>query len=154
MNDIPTPPPAFLEQYKAYLQDLSNTDARYTTLNGFHLSIITALLGILALTKPGEGLTDLQPILRVVVPLFAFLLCCIWFQPSCPMGRFSGQSFRFFASSSSVVALFSVFQRERELIQNGRTRWVLENEERIPLLLILPFLIILLYAFLKLMRWI
>src|SRR5437762_11925602 len=81
MNTTPTPTPvpkASVEQYKAYLQDLGNVGTRYTTSNSFYLSVLTALLGILSLMKPGQGLADLQDILRLAVPLFATGLCFVW----------------------------------------------------------------------------
>src|SRR6266478_8489083 len=100
MNDKPTPasprpqrppptpppaatasnPPAILEQYKAYLQDVGNIGTRYTTSNAFYMSVITALLGILALTKLGEGLAELKTILGLAVPAFAIMLCWLWSQ--------------------------------------------------------------------------
>ncbi len=70
--ELPAPS---IEQYKAYLGDLGNIGTRRFTSNGFYLSVITALLGVLALAKPGDGFTDLQPTLRLAVPIFAILVC-------------------------------------------------------------------------------
>jgi hypothetical protein len=161
MNAIPTSPPTppavptpTIEQYTAYLQDLGNNGTRYTTANGFYLSIITALLGILALTKPGVDLTDLQAILRLAVPLFACLLCWVWFQTVLFYRTLFRTKFRVLREFEQRGGLFPAFERERELIQSGGARWLLENEERIPLLLALPFLIILVYVILKLLKWI
>ncbi len=44
-----------LDQYKAYLDDLGNIGTRYTTANGFYVSIVSALLAILALAQKGEA---------------------------------------------------------------------------------------------------
>jgi len=49
---------------------------------------------------------------------------------------------------------FPAFERERELFQSAGARWLLENEERIPVLLAAPFLVLLVYAVLKLLQWI
>ncbi len=37
------------EQYKAYLQDLGNIDARHETARGFYITVLSALLSFLAL---------------------------------------------------------------------------------------------------------
>ena len=73
-------PASLLDQYQAYLGDLGNFGMRYTTANGFYLSVITALLGILALAKPGQNLSGLSSVLLVVLPFFACLVCGVWFR--------------------------------------------------------------------------
>ena len=70
-NAPAAPSPVTLDQWKAYLQDLGNIGTRYTTSNGFYLSIITALLAILSLTRAGESLMTAQGVLRIAVPAFA-----------------------------------------------------------------------------------
>jgi hypothetical protein len=44
----------WMDQYKAYLADLGNVGSRYATANGFYLSIISALLGVLAPDGVGQ----------------------------------------------------------------------------------------------------
>ena len=56
-----------LEQYKAYLTDLGNVGTRYATANGFYVSIVSALLAILALAKKGEALARIDVLLYIVV---------------------------------------------------------------------------------------
>src|SRR5690242_5797434 len=67
-----------LDQYKAYLADLGNLGTRYTTMNGFYTSIVSALLGILALAKRGESLANSEFLLYIVIPIFACFLCFVW----------------------------------------------------------------------------
>jgi hypothetical protein len=81
MNGGPSGDPQaqlLLEQYKAYLADLGYIGTRYTTANGFYVSIISALLAVLALAKKGEALARIDVLLYAVVPIFACLLCMIW----------------------------------------------------------------------------
>jgi hypothetical protein len=45
-----------LEQYKSLVDDVGNIGTRYATANGFYLSVVTALLGVLAYTGTGKPL--------------------------------------------------------------------------------------------------
>ena len=83
----PAPPPAaaptytteqWLDQYKAYLADLGNVGSRYATANGFYLSVISALLGILALTESSKLLGTVPRSTLWVVCLFASVICIVW----------------------------------------------------------------------------
>jgi hypothetical protein len=67
-----------LDQYKAYLEDLGNFGSRYTTSNGFYLSVITALLGILAFTKAGAAFEGSRSYLGLAISVFAILVCLVW----------------------------------------------------------------------------
>jgi hypothetical protein len=146
----PVPNNNALEQYKAYLQDLGNIGTRFTTMNGFYLSVITALLGILALTKAGEGLMDLKTILRLAVPLFASLICWIWSREIKFYRKIFFVKFQILRELEQYGGLFPSFAREKELFQQGAAGWLLENEVRVALFLALPFMAIFLYTFLKL----
>lgn len=136
----PPRPAATVEQYKAYLQDLGNIGTRYATSNGFYLSVITALLGILSLTNRGQGLSDLQTILRLTVPAFAIELCFVWHQTVLFYRAIFDAKFRVLREIETDGHLFPAYNREKELFTGPR--WLIENEARIPLYLALPFAII------------
>jgi hypothetical protein len=72
----------YLEQYKAYLDDLGNIGTRYATVQGFYVSVISALLGILALTESSKESAKLFGALPtptlLVVCVFSSVLCVVW----------------------------------------------------------------------------
>jgi hypothetical protein len=69
----------YIEQYKAYLADLGNIGTRYATVQGFYVSVITALLGLLALTETSTKLLGKLPTSTlVVVSIFSIVLCFVW----------------------------------------------------------------------------
>jgi len=77
------PEPAFtttdyLEQYKAYLGDLGNVGSRYATSNGFFVSVLSALLTVLALAEHGKVLGEIPKPTLWVVCLFSCVLCLVW----------------------------------------------------------------------------
>ncbi len=146
MSIQPTQPPgspALLEQYKAYLQDLGNIGTRYTTSNSFYLSIISAFLGILALTKPSDSLTDLQTILRFAVPFFACLLCLTWAKTLVFYNELFRVKFDVLGELEQRGGLVPVYTREEDLLHSRRVGRILKNEHLIPLVLAVPFLFIL-----------
>ena len=67
-----------LEQYKAYMGDLGNIGTRYATVQGFYVSVITALLSVLALAEANKVFGQLPTSTLVVVCLFAIALCIVW----------------------------------------------------------------------------
>ena len=67
-----------LEQYKAYISDLGNIGTRYATVQGFYVSVIVALLSVLALAESSKLLGQIQTSTLVVVCLFSVVLCLVW----------------------------------------------------------------------------
>jgi hypothetical protein len=72
----------YMEQYKAYLADLGNIGTRYATVQGFYISVISGLLGILALTessKEGQKVFSALPTpTLIIVCVFCCVLCGVW----------------------------------------------------------------------------
>jgi hypothetical protein len=134
-------PKDILEQYKAYLQDLGNIGTRYTTSNAFYLSIITALLGLLALTKPGEGLADLKMVLGLAVPAFAIILCGVWYKAVAFYKALFKIKFDVLRDLEDLAGLHNAFRREEKYFL--ARPWLLRTERNVPVLLALPFVLIL-----------
>lgn len=67
-----------LEQYKAYLADLGNVGTRYATLQGFYVSVIAALLTLLALADTNKLFFKIETNELIVVCVFSIVLCIIW----------------------------------------------------------------------------
>jgi hypothetical protein len=133
-----------LEEYKAYLGDLGNIGARYATANGFYVSIVSALLAILALAKKGEVLAKMDVLLYIVVPIFASLLCMIWRESMKSYSSLFKRKFDVLREMETELALFKPFTREEELPRSGRR--MIKNDEWIPVILAIPFGAVFLYG--------
>ncbi len=68
-----------LEQYKASLQDLGNIGSRHETARGFYLSVLTALLAVLALADQEKILYAVGGHLLLVVGIAGMAVCALWF---------------------------------------------------------------------------
>jgi len=134
---VPQNPASTLEQYKAYLQDLGNLGTRSTTSNSFFLSILSALLGLLTLMKPSEGVSDLRTPLRVAVPLFALGLCCMWRQTIQFYDTMFKVKFDVLRELERHGSLYPIFEREKNLL--WPRPWLRKYEHWIPVFLALPF---------------
>ena len=130
-----------LEQYKSYVADLGNIGSRYATANGFYLSIISALIAFIALTKKGESFETLRTAIQILVPLFAVLLCGVWFLTM----RVYSSVFRAKFSvlrAMEVRLAFPTYESEDKKLREYGPR-LISIERWVPLILSLPFLVVL-----------
>jgi hypothetical protein len=146
MSDGPSGNPSIqllLDQYKAYLGDLGNIGTRYTTANGFYVSVVSALLAILALGKRGEALAKIDVLLYIVIPIFACLLCMIWRESMKSYSSLFQRKFEVLREMERRLP-FQPFTREETLPRSGRR--MIKNDEWIPVILAAPFAAVLLYG--------
>lgn len=131
-------PPSILDQYKAYLSDVGNIGTRYTTTNSLYVSVVTALLGILAFAKAGEALASMGAYLGLAVSAFAIFICVAWSRSIAAYRTLFKTKFIVLHEMEQQGNLFPIFKREDEL-REGRS--LLENDGLIPRLLSIPFLV-------------
>jgi hypothetical protein len=143
----------YIEQYKAYLEDLGNIGTRYATSNGFYLSVVTALLGILAYTTAGGAFLSSQAYLAVAVPAFALVVCLIWWQTIAYYDNLFAAKFKILREIEEAGQLFPIYEREYKFIKQRRPpHSMLGNDRLVPLLLSVLFLVISLYLLCRLHR--
>lgn len=141
----PPAPPSMLDQYKSYLTDVGNIGTRYTTTNSLYVSVITALLGILAFAKAGETLASTGAYLGLAVSGFAILVCVAWSRSIVAYRNLFRTKFLVLQEMEQQGNLFPIFSREDKL-REGRS--LLQNDALIPRLLSAPFLVaFILFAF-------
>lgn len=68
-----------MEQYKAHMQDLASIGSRHETARGFYLSVVTALLAVLALADKDKILFGLGEELLRVVGIAGMAISALWF---------------------------------------------------------------------------
>ena len=146
----PTVPPAtappYLAQYQAYLGDLGNIGTRYATSNGFYLSVVTALLGILAYTTQGGAFLTSQAYLAIAVPAFAIVVSAIWWQTIAYYDNLFAAKFKVLCEIEKEGQFFPMYQHEYKFIKDGkRPHSMLANDRLVPLVLIIAFSAVLIY---------
>lgn len=73
----PVPNPQVIEQYKAKLTDLGNLGTRQTAMTTYYVSILSALLGVLAFKDRALSAVDPTIVLAVCAP--GVLVSMLWF---------------------------------------------------------------------------
>jgi len=140
----PVPPQAVLEQYKAKLADLGNLGSRQTAMTTYYVSILSALLGILAFKD--RGLSAIDPVIVIMVGAGGMLVSVLWFFGI----SFFRDLFRVKLKMLEQIEEsmpFETFKLEyRELIQSRRDGW-LRVERLVPAIFGALFLMLLIARF-------
>jgi hypothetical protein len=148
MEERPDEPTILLEFYKAYLADLGNIGTRYSTQNGFYVSIISALLALLALANKGGVYEPMTKILGIAVPAFACLLSFVWWES---MNSYNGIFWTKFdvlrEMEKQLLPNLNIhpFELERDEKFKHPGKRVIKNDEWIPLILAIPFVVIFIF---------
>jgi hypothetical protein len=141
MPEVQTPSPSTIaDQYKSYMGDVANIGTRYTTTNTFYLSVVTALLGILALAKKDEIFEGSKVYLGLVVSTFAILTCISWWRTIGFYAKLFAIKFEVLRQMEKEGNLFPIFHREDDLRKGDA---LLRKDRMIPVLLSVPFLVML-----------
>ena len=138
------PDTTLLEQYKSYVGDLGNIGSRYTTTNGFYLSIVSALIAFIGFTRKEESLETLRGWIYIAVPIFAILLCLVW---HLTMKFYSGLfKVKFDVLREMEQRLpFPTYETEDRLLRERKSR-LISIEKWVPAILSLPFVIVLAFG--------
>jgi hypothetical protein len=128
-----------LEQYKTYIGDLGNIGTRYATVQGFYVSVIAALISVLALAESNKILSQLQTSTLVVVCLFAFVLCIVWAWTIRFYGRLFRAKFRVLKALEDNLA-YNCYDVEYKLLEPKP--FLMKIEGHIPVVLSLFFIVL------------
>ena len=117
MSEQKLNPDTILDQYKAYLSDLGNFGSRYDTTKGFFLSVVTVLLGVLALAKKDDVFQGSGAYLGLVVSAFAIFVCIAWNHTINSYSTHFKVKFDILREMEQVGTLFPIFKKEEEKLR-------------------------------------
>ncbi len=123
-----------LEQYKAVIGDIGNIGTRYTTANRFYLSVVSAFVGVLALTESGKPPEELNLALVLVVSVFAMVICYIWTKTVGFYRALFGAKLQILGEMEKGLS-FPAYTREFEIMKASGVAPLTENERKVPLIL-------------------
>ena len=75
--EVPLASPQAIEQYKAKLSDLGNLGARQTSMTTYYVTIVSALIGLLALKE--RSLFEMEATALFMVCGAGLMICLLWF---------------------------------------------------------------------------
>lgn len=127
-----------LEQYKIYVADVGNIGTRYAATNVFYLSVITALLTLLALAGADKPLAKIGGVLFFAISFSAILICWVWLKTIDFYSVLFGAKFDVLREIEKSLD-FKIYAREREILLARKVEWLTKNERRVPALLMWLF---------------
>jgi hypothetical protein len=131
-----------LEQYKSLVGDVGNVGTRYATANGFYLSVLTALLGVVAYAGAAKPFEDISLPVIFLVAVFAIAICWIWAETIRFYGKLFGGKFAILKELETELAV-RVYQREdKEVYVTRGATPLTKNEVKVPIFLGCFFLVI------------
>ena len=112
----------FMEQYKAYLEDIGRIGERYESSKNFYVSLITALFTFLALAGKDK------PVFALTLPFIALVafvgagLCGVWIAHTRSVTALFRFKFRILGEIEEKASLHPAFKKE--------TEWLFQPELR------------------------
>lgn len=129
------------ELYKAYLNDVANIGSRYATANGFYLSVVSALVAVLALTEVNKPFAAVRIEIVLLVCAFAVVVCWIWRKTVEFFGDLFFAKFEVLREMEKQLA-FPIFERERAILKSRNVEWLTTNERRVPIVFTWFFIVV------------
>ena len=129
-----------LEQYKSLVGDVGNVGVRYATANGFYLSVLTALMGVLAYVGTGKAIDEVPYPVVILVALFARIICWIWGKTIAFYGRLFLAKFSLLKKLETELEVATkVYTEETDLVYKDKDGHPLPgltaHEARVPRIL-------------------
>lgn len=118
----PAPSPHSLEQYKVKLSDLGNLGSRQTAMTTYYVSIVSALLGVLAFKE--KALAQIDTLVLFMVCGAGIAVCTLWFYSLTFFRALFRAKLRVLEEIEQSLP-HQTFKREFELMrQSGISSWV------------------------------
>jgi hypothetical protein len=128
-------PDTLIEQYKAYVADVGNIGSRYTTAQSFYLSVVSALIGVVAFFAKDADALRRYAWVAAPVMCFIALICFVWWRTLSFYQKLFGAKFAVLKKMEATGGLFKVFEEEwAELVARGSPTLV-QDEKWIPLII-------------------
>lgn len=124
-----------LDQWKSLVGDVGNIGTRYATANGFYLSVITALLALLAYVGTGKVFEAATYPVIALVAVFAMVVCWIWRKTIEFYGALFGAKFAVLKILEERLPVRVYMLEERELYVTRKAGYLTVHEALVPRLL-------------------
>jgi len=122
-----------LEQYKSLVADVGNVGTRYATANGFYVSVVTLLLGVMAYAGAGKALDEVSYPVLFIVAVFAVAVCWIWRKTVVFYGHLFAGKFEVLKTLEKELPV-PVYALEHKAVYLERSAEPLtKNEAKVPL---------------------
>jgi hypothetical protein len=130
------PGPDIVEQYKAYVADVGNIGSRYATAQTFYLSVVSALIAVVAFAgKDAAAFQKYVWVIAAFVMFFIALICYVWWRTLNFYNDLFAAKFEVLRKIEKTGALFPIFADEWAELQKRNARGLVRDEKSIPLVI-------------------
>jgi hypothetical protein len=138
-----------LEQYKLYVTMADNVSGRRSQTNAFFISVLSALLAILALAGEKSLLKDVQAVVFLSTGIMGLLLCWVWALNIRSYRQLNSGKFKIIHEMEQQLP-YRCYEEEWEVLGGGEESKkylrLTRVERYVPILLAIPFLLIVVYV--------
>lgn len=141
----------YIEQYKLYVEITDKTSDRRAEANKFYTSILTGLLAVISIVIEKNIATTVQSIILLAISLLGIILCIVWAINIRSYKQLNSLRFDVIQEMEKRLP-FPSYTREWEILKNPKNRKgylrLTQIEQFVPLLISIPYLILLLFVIL------
>ncbi len=142
-----------LEQYKIYIEMMDRVSARRLQANKFYISLLSGLLAVFSFILTNKTIfSGFQKLLSILVGTLAILLCLVWYVNIQSYKQLNFLKFQVIDELEQHLP-FPLYKREWEILkqenQNKIYRRLTAVEKYVPLILAVPYCILLIYFLVK-----
>lgn len=145
-----------IEQYKLYVEMADNVSTRRSQTNSFYITMLSGLLAVLALAADKIA-GAAQHVAFLAVGALGIILCYVWYINLESYRQLNSGKFKTIHEIESQLP-FPCYGREWEIMgmkeESGKPKytrltWI---EKRVPALMAIPYLLLLIYALVRLLN--
>lgn len=141
--------PLLLEQYKLYVEMMDRTSARRTDTNKFFVTLMTALLALIAVVVEKKLWGDVYNGVLFVTAVVGLGLCWVWYSSICSFSQLNSAKSEVIHRMEQLLP-FRCYEVEWSVLGEGKDpelyRPISQVEERVPLVLAIPYFLLLAYS--------
>lgn len=131
-------PNGIIEQYKAYVADLGNVGAQLATTQTFFLTIVSALIAVLAFKETVRPIHDYFAPVSIVVFIFIALVCVTWLFTAQQFDNLIGAKFEVLrAIERRYHGLYPMFTEQTEHYKDHWTYGIIRHQSVLILIICL-----------------
>lgn len=135
-----------LDQYRIYVEHITNFANRRDSMNQFYLSIISAIFGVLMLLFQQNAIkTELEYSIFALMSIFGIILCFTWNQNIKAYRNLSKIKLELINKLEEKLP-FQFFGQEKEIINKSKNKGLTQWEVKIPVTIGLIFALITVYS--------
>src|SRR5690625_2515780 len=136
-----------LEQYKLYVKMADNISSRRDKINKFYTSVLTVILTMTTfLFNEPFSIIEMNELTLAFISLLGIGLCLNWFMNIKSYKKLNSAKFDIINELENYLP-FKGYTKEYKILRERKDyRNLSSNEKRVPIILIVVFIILLLYA--------